>query len=642
MISIAYLLLYMAAGVQMIRFLLPRKSPLVRGWLGAALGMLLEMQLPALFAWLFGFTIQAHIAAVAALAAILKACRYLRDQHAPAALTSEDKRQAVVMAAVGIPLTALSAYLQYTHMIMPASDGSYWCGQSTYGDLCMHLSFITSMKDMTFPPTYNLLAGTALSYPYLTDSLSTTFYMLGMPLNLAVVVPGTLLMALTYAGYMLLAQQILGERHKAVAVAALLFFFNGGLGFLYDFDLAFTDHFARVKEIFTGYYKTPANQPDFNLRFSNVIADLMIPQRALMGGWAMGIPALYLLISSSREKSMRQTVLLALWAGALPLVHTHTFLALGLFSGGYILGRLIVQEDGRLDILCRASVYLGIVLVLALPQVLGNAVKQTLEGGSLRFQFNWVNNSGGRGFKDGYFWFWIKNAGLPFILVVCACLNAKRRGHLDIVLGMTAIYVVAETILFQPNEYDNNKLFYIWFMFAMILAADYGSILMRRLEGLRGRALLCGLFIWASVFSGALSIAREAVSGYQLFSANAVKAGAWIEENTDHDDVFLTGQQHINPVCSLAGRQIICGSDLYVFFHGLDYSQQSADCKRFFEDPADNADVLDTYDVHYIYVSDYERAEFDVDTAALEAAYPIVYENSDVRIYDAKGRVETP
>ena len=75
---------------------------------------------------------------------------------------------------------------------------------------------------------------------------------------------------------------------------ALLFFFNGGLGFLYDFDLAFTDHFARVKEIFTGYYKTPANQPDFNLRFSNVIADLMIPQRALMGGWAMGIPALYL------------------------------------------------------------------------------------------------------------------------------------------------------------------------------------------------------------------------------------------------------------------------------------------------------------------------------------------------------------
>ena len=638
MIAIAYTLLFCGLGVLMLRWLMPQKSPLVRAWLGVSLGVLMEMGLPALCANLLDFTIAAHLAAVAAALLLAALCYAAREKAPLAQMREADRRQLAVMAAVGIPLTAFSGYLQYTHCIMPASDGSLWCGQATYGDLCMHLSFITSLENMSFPPSYNLLAGTGLSYPYLTDALSTTFYMLGMPLNLSLVVPGTLLMALTYAGYMLLAQQILGGRHKAVAVAALLFFFNGGLGFLYDFDLAFTDNFARVREIFTGYYKTPANQPDLNLRFSNVIADLMLPQRALLGGWAMGLPALYLLISSVREKSVRQTAMLALWASALPLVHTHTFLALGLFSSGYLLGSLIEQKEERRGILIRAGLYLGVVLALALPQLMGNAVKQTLEGGSLRFQFNWVNNSGGRGFKDGYFWFWVKNAGLPFILVICACLCARKRGYLDIVLGMTAVYVVAETILFQPNEYDNNKLFYIWFMFAMILAADYGSMLMQRLAGLPGRALLCGLFLWASLFSGALSLGREAVSGYQLFSANAVAAGDWIRENTDHDDVFLTGQQHINPVCSLAGRQIICGSDLYVFFHGLDYNQQSADCRRFYEDPRANADVLTTYDVHYIYVSDYERAEFDVDLDALDADYELVYENDDVRIYDTGWR----
>ena len=638
MIAIAYTLLFCGLGVQMIRWLMPKKSPLVRAWLGVSLGILMEMGLPALRANLFGFTVAAHIAAAAAAVALAALCYAAREKAPLAAMRETDRRQLAVMAAVGLPLTALSAYLQYTHCIVPASDGSLWCGQSTYGDLCMHLAFITSLENMSFPPSYNLLVGTALSYPYLTDALSTTFYMLGMPLNLSLVVPGTLLMALTYAGYMLLARQILGGRHKAVAVAALLFFLNGGLGFLYDFDLAFTDNFARIREIFTGYYKTPANQPDLNLRFSNVIADLMIPQRALLGGWAMGLPALYLLISSVRAKSYRQTALLALWAVALPLVHTHTFLALGLFSGGYLLGNLIERKEERRGILLRAGLYLGVVLALALPQLLGNAVKQTLEGGSLRFQFNWVNNSGGRGFKDFYFWFWVKNAGLPFILAVCACLCARKRGYLDIVLGMTAIYVVAELILFQPNEYDNNKLFYIWFMFAMILAADYGSMIMRRLAGLPGRALLCGLFLWASVFSGALSLGREAVSGYQLFSANAVAAGEWIRENTDHDDVFLTGQQHINPVCSLAGRQIVCGSDLYVFFHGLDYGKQSEDCKRFYENPRENADVLADYDVRYIYVSDYERAEFDVDLDALDEAYALVYENDDVRIYDTGWR----
>ena len=126
-----------------------------------------------------------------------------------------------------------------------------------------------------------------------------------------------------------------------------------------------------LKEIFTGYYKTPANQPDLDLRFSNVIADLMTPQRALLGGWAMGIPTLYLLISSVREKSYRQTALLALWAAALPLVHTHTFLALALFSGGYLLGSLIEHREDRCGILLRAGLYLAVVLALALPQLRG-------------------------------------------------------------------------------------------------------------------------------------------------------------------------------------------------------------------------------------------------------------------------------
>ena len=395
MIAIAYTVLFCGLGVQMIRWLMPKKSLPVRAWLGVSLGVLMEMCLPALCANLLDFTFAAHIAAVAAVLLLAAVCYAAREKAPLCAMRESDRRQLAVMAAVGLPLTALSAYLQYTHCIMPASDGSLWCGQSTYGDLCMHLSFITSLENMSFPPAYNLLAGTALSYPYLTDALSTTFYMLGMPLNLSLVVPGTLLMALTYAGYMLLAQQLLGGRHKAVTVAALLFFLNGGLGFLYDFDLAFTDNFARIREIFTGYYRTPANQPDLNLRFSNVIADLMIPQRALLGGWAMGIPALYLLISSAREKSYRQTALLALWASALPLVHTHTFLALGLFSGGYLLGNLVEHRQDRRGILIRAGLYLGVVLALALPQLMGNAVKQTLEGGSLRFQFNWVNNSGG-------------------------------------------------------------------------------------------------------------------------------------------------------------------------------------------------------------------------------------------------------
>ena len=74
-----------------------------------------------------------------------------------------------------------------------------------------------------------------------------------------------------------------------------------------------------------------------------------------------------------------------------------TFLALALFSGGYRSEPHRTQEDRR-GILLRAGLYLAVVLALALPQLVGNAVRQTLEGGALRFQFNWVN-SGGRGLR---------------------------------------------------------------------------------------------------------------------------------------------------------------------------------------------------------------------------------------------------
>ena len=636
MTAIRYTLLFIVCGCAIVRCMLPRRSPVTRVWLGASLGMLLLMVLPALCAHALRFSVRAHVAAAALLLALTGAAYTLRDRRDPAKMTHEDGQFLSAMLLVVLPLTALSAYLQTTHMVQLAPDGSYLCGQSTYGDLCMHMAFATSMRDMAFPPTYNLLAGTALSYPYLTDSLSTTMLLLGMEIQGALVFPGTLLMALTYAGYMILAREILGNRRLAIVAAALMFFLNGGLGFLYDFDLMGRDGFAKIAEIFTGYYKTPANQPDVNLRWSNVIADLMLPQRALLGGWAMGIPALYLLLTAFRSGSMRQTLLLALWASCLPLVHTHTFLALGLFSGGYILGRLLTHREDWRGILLRAGVYLAIVLALALPQLLYNAIRQTVEGGVMRIQFNWVNNNGGMKLIDGYFFFWMKNVGLPFLLILGACLNARRRGQADILCGMAAVFLVADWVLFQRNPYDNNKLFYIWYMFGAILAADYGSVIMQRLAGLRGRWLLAGLFMAGSVLSGSLSLAREAVSSYQLFSKNAVEAGAWIDENTDRDAVFLTGQQHINPVCSLAGRQIICGSDLYVFFHGLDYGEQAYSCQRFYENPQENTDVLTQYGVDYVYVSDYERADFDVDLSSLDAMYDLVYENPDVRIYQVE------
>ena len=56
------------------------------------------------------------------------------------------------------PLVILSGYLQYTHTLRNVG-GALHVGQSTYGDLCLHLGIATSLRNAPFPPTYSLLPG---------------------------------------------------------------------------------------------------------------------------------------------------------------------------------------------------------------------------------------------------------------------------------------------------------------------------------------------------------------------------------------------------------------------------------------------------------------------------------------------------
>ena len=62
----------------------------------------------------------------------------------------------------------------------------------------------------------------------------------------------------------------------------------------------------------------------------NVLVDMMLPQRATLFGWAVLFPALYLLCRAVYQGQRRCFFLVGLMAGALPMIHTHSFLALGL------------------------------------------------------------------------------------------------------------------------------------------------------------------------------------------------------------------------------------------------------------------------------------------------------------------------
>ena len=644
MLSFLYLLVYLFSGCVMVRSLLPQKRLPVRIWLGLCLGLLLMMWLPALLAFAVRFSVLGHLLALIPLFGATTAVWFTRDKTPVRRMEKRDKHLLILLACVALPLTLLGGYLQYTHCLREV-NGTLHVGQSTYGDLPLHLGIITSLRNASFPPEYSILPGEQLSYPFLMDSLSTSFMLFGLPLRWAVIVPGTLMMGLVFSGYMILADRMISGR-RAVVVATLFVFINGGLGFLYSLDTLGVSNggsvnslqsgtwLERLDTILNGYYQTPANHSEqsyYNLRWSNIIVDMLIPQRTFLGGWCILLPCIYLLYDTVQRKenrfSIRQTILLGIMAGGMPLLHTHSFLALGLLSAGWMVYDLI--HRGKL---WPWLLYGGIACALAAPQLFGFTFRHTSGNSSfVYFQFNWVNNSGGNGLRDGYLFFYIKNIGIPFILLILSLFEKNPRRRF-IAAGAFTIFVAAELIIFQPNEYDNNKLFYVWWALCAVLAADYAVEIFDRLRGLRGRCVLAVMTAIACLTTGTLSIARECVSDYQMYSASDVEAAQFVEENTDSDSTFICWTQHINPVSALAGRKIVCGPALWLYYHGYDLSEREEDITLFFSNPSANESILEKYDVDYIMLGDYERYELGASQSALDALYPLVFESSDGRI----------
>ena len=660
MLSGFFFICFQTFGIISIRFLLPRRRVLDRVWLGMSLGLLEMIWLPALFAFLLSFSMTAHWLALLTGAILTGICGLIRDRKPVRRWDEDETALGKQILMIALPLTVLGGYLQYTHGMRIDAAGNWNVGQSTYGDLPMHMSFITGLIGKRFPADYPFYPGHQLSYPFLADSLSSSFVLMGCSLQASLIVPGTFMMALCYMGVMILGRECTAGR-KTIMMAALLFFLNGGLGFLYDFDQAagydpdgsFTI-LGRIRNIMEGYYKTPTNQPEpNNLRWSNVIADLMIPQRTLLGGWAMGIPCFYLLetlFPEREQEGKRGLILLGVWAGALPLIHTHTFLALGLSSAG-VLGYDLIHGGSRRGmprgkILGRYAAYGITAAILAIPQLIRFTFAQTFQEestgtGFLVFQFNWVNNPGGAGMRDFYLWFYIKNIGIPFLMLLAAAFD-RDPGQRRLFARMIPIVLAAELIRFQPNEYDNNKLLYLAWMIGCMICANWAAKVWRMIRQMPGRNILACFTALAVFLSPALTLAREAVSSYQAFSRAAVEAGEYVRENTEADAVFLTGTQHLNPVDSIAGRTIVCGPDLWLYWHGFDTTERKNDLRRFYEDPEENQDVPLKYGADYVYVSSYERSSYDVDEEWMAENYDPVFENREACIYRVSGQSHSP
>ena len=286
-VSVCYLFLFLFVGLLLARRAVPDADSAVLLPLGCGLGVSLLAALPALFALPFGFTLPAAGLAGAA---------------------------AAVLGGV-LPVAAVTLFLLHTH-VLHAVNGTLHTGQSCYGDMPMHLGFIRYIAQSgEFPPRYPLLGGAhRFGYPFLCETVSSVFLLLGADLRTAYLLPMLPAFLSVYGMFWQLARRVTGSAAKA-SLAFYLFFMGSGFGFVYFLGSA-----ADFAGIFTGFYTTPTNFVEKNIVWVNPIADLLIPQRATLFGWCVLLPALYLLWRFCYEGERRLWLWLALLVLPLPLL----------------------------------------------------------------------------------------------------------------------------------------------------------------------------------------------------------------------------------------------------------------------------------------------------------------------------------
>ena len=84
-----------------------------------------------------------------------------------------------------------------------------------------------------------------------------------------------------------------------------------------------------------------------------------------------------------------------------------------------------------------------------------------------------------------------------------------------------------------------------------------------------------------------------------------------------------------------AGRDIVCGSSLYVYYHGMDYAAQLQAVKELYEAPSEA--LLAQWGIDYVMISGWERSDYAVDEAFYAQRYPVWYQNGSYTIYQITG-----
>ncbi|MDQ6712669.1 MAG: hypothetical protein M3Z28_05705 [Candidatus Dormibacteraeota bacterium] len=498
---------------------------------------------------------------------------------------------------------------------------------NTWSDWSFHASYTTAfVYGHNLPPQNPIFAGTPFRYTFGPDFASALLVGGGWSIPAALTWPSWAMTVLALSGLILWARRLTGGLGAGV-IAVTLTLLGGGVGFWYFFGdaarlglLNALTHIPRTYDRFA---------PPVNIQWYNPILSYYLPQRSFVFGAAIVMAVLLLLTplllttpffrwrqtlatmrASWRRWSLNSEGVAMLVAGALagllPLFHVHSLVVLGIVTGCWA---LLFPRPAWLA-------FFAVMLVLAVPRLL---MAVPGDPGAPpdhqypRLMAGWMSQLDPP--STGYDlppWFWLKNTGLFWPLLLTALLSPLAlRGRVRLLIAPFAlVFLVANVIKFQPWNWDNSKVLVFWYMASGVAV---GAVLVRLARAhVVGGILAVG--IWLSlVASGVLSLMQflpPQRPAFVWFTTEEVQLAARVREQTSPHAVFVTGEEPNNPIADLAGRPVLMSYPGWLWSYGINYSQRQEDIGRIYGGGPQLPALLSRYHVDYIVIGPAERSAF--------------------------------
>lgn len=494
----------------------------------------------------------------------------------------------------------------------------YFIGfRNNLGDLPLHIHYITSFLFAdNLPPKNPIFSGLPLRYPFLCDFYSAIFWFATGKMEASLEIPG---MVLGISFLIIFYQWTvrLTSSHLAGAIAPLLFFLNGSMGW-----------WIWIRDLFHGkvFSHSYSMYSKGGFEWGNIFYTLWVPQRSLQFAFPLILFLWAIALEAAKEKNTRKFLFLAFLAGGLPFFHGHAVIVLTVIGCG-----LLIRYPSKswLFLLIPLTLF-WFPQVLYLAQMIGGKSLESLS--FIHFDFGWQS----KGFE--VFWFWLKNTG-PFIPLLIWSFwvfhkkKSNQEGPILFALGGLVIFLLGNLVVFAPWSWDNFKILIFWYLACLpLVSLGLVSIIRSRFLWLRPLAFIC---IFMLIFSGILDLSHalwKRGENNLFLSISQIKVSEKIKAQTPKKALILIAPTY-NSAVVLTGRGLFMGYEGHIWSHGYNSRKRKTNLKKMVKGDDQAKTLFNQYGITHILYGGREKQE-GFDRNYFDREFTLIFQNDGFRLYE--------